>query len=766
MDDFVIQVRQIAQYPQITAVGVSDALLVQQTGIGGPYTFIQPKDLFASALINGGPLNLKVGANIAWNGATQTFDGSNFVFNKPLSVPSIQSAGDIFVAGHALATQVNVEAQLNAILNNSVFSFNFRTGNIQLTTDDVLRAGGAPISNAHFGGFNTSPTPWDFRANSDQIATTQWVQMVITQLLCGGSVVTSFNSRGGAVTLTTDDVNAAFAANATVFPYPAAPTPPFGDASTRIATTMFVDQSIEDLRWWVDQQDYVIQNELGSFAPINSPAFTGVPTGPTALTGNSTAQLATTAFVHAAVVAATTGVASFNTRTGAVVLTTADLASVGGAPIANPSFTGVPLAPTATAGTSSQQIATTAFVTTAITAGTAGVASFNTRTGAVVLTATDVTASGALANTALTGTPTAPTATSGTNTTQLATTAFVAAAIALAPGGVSSFNTRTGAITLLNNDITAAGGVVAASPAFTGAPTAPTAVVGTNTTQIATTAFVLAQIAVSGGVNTFNGRAGVVVLNATDIFNASGALYAQADTAPVLTNNGTLWFDSIHGQLYVRYVDPSTSAPNWVIANTPPPPAQVPIPTARAFFSGSGTYTPPAGVAWIRVRMCAGGGGGGAGGPGQDGSTTSFGGWTTGGGGGGNAAAGASGGTPGSSGTGGSNGSGTLVARIAGMAGANGTSNTDATAMVAAMAAAGSSPLGSYGCGGYGGYAQQATVGNSGGGGAGEYVEFFVAAPTPTAWTAGAFGAAGGGNAWVANAINGGPGVIIIEEHY
>ena len=73
-----------------------------------------------------------------------------------------------------------------------------------------------------------------------------------------------------------------------------------------------------------------------------------------------------------------------------------------------------------------------------------------------------------LASPALTGTPTAPTATDGTNTTQIATTAFVNTAISTkAP---------------------------LASPELTGAPTAPTATTGTNTTQIATTAFVKTAI--------------------------------------------------------------------------------------------------------------------------------------------------------------------------------------------------------------------------------------------------------------------------------
>lgn len=68
-----------------------------------------------------------------------------------------------------------------------------------------------------------------------------------------------------------------------------------------------------------------------------------------------------------------------------------------------------------------------------------------------------------LASPAFTGAPTAPTASFGTNTTQLATTAFVQAAFE--------------------------------SPAFTGTPTAPTATAGTDTTQIATTEFVTDAIA-------------------------------------------------------------------------------------------------------------------------------------------------------------------------------------------------------------------------------------------------------------------------------
>ena len=265
-------------------------------------------------------------------------------------------------------------------------------------------------------------------------------------------------------------------------------------------------------------------------------------------------------------------VTSFNTRTGAVVLTLADVTGVGGAPIASPNFSGVPTAPTAAPGSSTGQIATCAFVEAAITGGTAGVSSFNTRTGAVIFTSADLSAAGGalLASPVFTGVPAGPTAAPGTNTTQLATTAFVEAAVAAGSAGVSSFNGRIGAVTLIANDISAAGGAVLASPAFTGTPTAPTAAPGTNTTQLATCAFVTAAIAAApyaplaspgftgtptgptaapgtnttqlattayvtaalaafsgAGVTSFNSRTGAVNLIANDISSVGGALLAS-----------------------------------------------------------------------------------------------------------------------------------------------------------------------------------------------------------------------------------------------
>jgi len=134
------------------------------------------------------------------------------------------------------------------------------------------------------------------------------------------------------------------------------------------------------------------------------------------------------------------------------------------------------------------------------------------------------------ANPAFTGVPTAPTATAGTNTTQLATTQYVRTEVAnlvnSAPGALdtldelaaalgddASFATTvttalglkaplespafTGTVTGITKTMIGLGNVLNetkatafTNPAFTGTPTATTAAGGTNTTQIATTAYV------------------------------------------------------------------------------------------------------------------------------------------------------------------------------------------------------------------------------------------------------------------------------------
>lgn len=118
----------------------------------------------------------------------------------------------------------------------------------------------------------------------------------------------------------------------------------------------------------LDSDIGTVNTALDNKAPTTSPTFTGTPAAPTAVVNTNTTQLATTAFVLAQAGSATPAV----NGTAAVGVATkfAREDHVHGtdstrAPVASPTFTGVPAAPTASAGTNTTQLATTAFAMTA-----------------------------------------------------------------------------------------------------------------------------------------------------------------------------------------------------------------------------------------------------------------------------------------------------------------------------------------------------------------------------------------------------------------
>jgi hypothetical protein len=189
------------------------------------------------------------------------------------------------------------------------------------------------------------------------------------------------------------------------------------------------------------------------------------------------------------------------------------------APLVSPTFTGTPAAPTPTAGTNTTQLATTAFVGTAITnanvppsstaipamdgTGAAGTATAYSRGDHVHPTDTS---RAPLASPIFTGTPQAPTPATADNSVDIATTAFVKAQGYAPSGSVPAPSTTTPIM-----DGTGAAGSATAyargdhvhpsdtsraplvSPTFTGVPAAPTPATADNSTTLATTAFVKAQ---------------------------------------------------------------------------------------------------------------------------------------------------------------------------------------------------------------------------------------------------------------------------------
>src|SRR5215472_12929761 len=579
-----VTVRQIASYP-LAGVGASDVVLIQQGGLGGPYASAVPQALLnplefgayplgvgygppgpaIGGQIFAGALNLPLSGLVVWNAynngpelywqngvaaylgfsVTSGWDfalapaGSSGQPTGPFQgLMNLSPAGNMLLERGTLTVARDPASALEVatmqwVGSQTVASFNGRKGVVTLSAADI------------YGALGICPP--------DCIATTSGVNeaicAAINDLLRTYPAVWSWMGRVGDVFLTVADMNFAAANNPSFQPPLTIPTPPSTVTDGEVVTAAWVIDFLGGTSGFATEawvENYVAHNAVTSFngrlgaitlsladiqgaggAPVASPQFSGVPSAPTAAPGSNTGQLATTAFVQQAISGATAGVASFNGRTGIVVLTAPDVTGVGGALLASPAFTGSPTAPTAAVGNNSTLLATTAFVTAAVAAA-GGVTAFNGRTGSVIMTGADITnAGGALVTSPnFLGTPTAPTAAAGTDNTQLATTAFVNAAISSVGIGVTSFEGRTGAVTLQANDISAAGGLINPNVALTGVPTAPTASVGTSSTQIATTAFVSAAI-LAGSVTTFNGRSGAVTLAAADISGAGGALLAS-----------------------------------------------------------------------------------------------------------------------------------------------------------------------------------------------------------------------------------------------
>lgn len=130
----------------------------------------------------------------------------------------------------------------------------------------------------------------------------------------------------------------------------------------------------------IDDEYNAIQTAINSKANTNSASFTGSPTAPTATTGTNTTQIATTAFVKTADDIVTTAFQTADSNLQSTLQASLNLK----ANIASPALTGVPTAPTAAGGSSSTQLATTAFVGNEIELKGTAYISFNSQTGAVI----------------------------------------------------------------------------------------------------------------------------------------------------------------------------------------------------------------------------------------------------------------------------------------------------------------------------------------------------------------------------------------------
>ena len=150
------------------------------------------------------------------------------------------------------------------------------------------------------------------------------------------------------------------------------------DPAVVLATRKYVDDKALELKVYADDQmakHLAAPDPHSQYAPKASPTFTGTPKAPTPAAGNNTTQLATTAFVQAALTALINGApATLDTLKEIAVAinndpkfsTTINNALALKAPLSSPALTGTPTAPTAAQSVNNTQIATTAFVKSAI----------------------------------------------------------------------------------------------------------------------------------------------------------------------------------------------------------------------------------------------------------------------------------------------------------------------------------------------------------------------------------------------------------------
>ncbi len=242
----------------------------------------------------------------------------------------------------------------------------------------------------------------------------------------------------------------------------------------------------------------------------------------TAITNEATTRATNDAAITSKVVSDSTflkGLINTNTTDLATEVTNRTNADALKADIASPTLTGVPAAPTAIAGTNTTQIATTEFVTDAVGTVSADLATeVSNRIAACADLGNDNTIESTRAINA-----------EHTLSTNLAQTATDL---------ITEVTNRTNA-DALKADI--------ASPTLTGVPAAPTAIAGTNTTQIATTAFV--KDAVDTKASNYLSLGGGVLTGSLTGTTASlsGNLTTGAVTYPtthgtanqVLTTNGS-----------------------------------------------------------------------------------------------------------------------------------------------------------------------------------------------------------------------------------
>src|SRR5215475_4006606 len=296
-DDLVLSVRQVMEYPLKGGASAGDAVLMQTGGLGGPYVYTTAAGLVTGAMAEDGPLGI---------GVLPPFDaGPSQLFVDNLVVPI--DGGVMFNVYASLAgPRYWVSGPAATLTMNAQGSLQYQVA--------PPGPGGNPLPGVLDTAMVLSPIGYMFLADTLlvsrdpvldlEVATKQYVDTGDQDIV--NNSVWSFNGRRGDITLLLADVVGAGGApiNSPSFSgTPLAPTPPTSDSSNRIATTAFVNAAIavehQVILGLIAQAELDVLDQVGqTFAPINSPHFTGDPQAPTPAITDNDNSIATTAFVQ------------------------------------------------------------------------------------------------------------------------------------------------------------------------------------------------------------------------------------------------------------------------------------------------------------------------------------------------------------------------------------------------------------------------------------------------------------------------------------
>mgnify|MGYP001376118718 CR=1 FL=1 len=497
----------------IPASGASDTRLVLSSGLPSGTVNISPA-LFLESFSSTGVNDPTIGVLTYHDNTTQAVNQNSFTrssgnaFDKKVKSFTYTSEGTTNSGNSHITLTVSgvpewqiqeshVQAKIDAIIDSAPGALDTLNELAAAINDDANFASTvttnlatkAPLFSPTFSGIPAGPTA-NAGTNTTQFATTAFVTGAISSFTSLTDFSVTSNSASGGGTLSYDNSTG-------VFSY----TPPslaFSNISSK--PTTISGYGITDALTTGADADIGSNDFITTGKAYFANMFSNVSNLPSATTYHGMF-----AHVHA------TGAAYFahagnwirlanqsEIFSGAFSALTGKPTTLTGygitdaAPLASPTFTGTPSGPTAASGTNTTQFATTAFVQSAISGFSAG------------------------ANVSVSGNaPSSPSAgdlwfdddalvlyvyyADGTSNQWVQTNPS-----SVDPSGFDgAFSSLSGKpTTLAGYGITDA--ATANSPTFTGTPVAPTASSGTNTTQLATTAFVQQEVSSAGGYNDAN----------------------------------------------------------------------------------------------------------------------------------------------------------------------------------------------------------------------------------------------------------------------